>query len=128
MLASTASWTAGVRARETKREDRLFEDPLAESLAGEAGAAWIAQRPTDSTLPIVLRTRFFDDFLIRITREHNIQQVVLVGAGYDTRAFRLKWPEGTTLFEIDQAEVLTRKQHGVGCARHWRTMWLIQIL
>jgi len=109
-LAATASWTAGVRARETQREDRLFEDPWAEALAGETGAAWITQRPPESTLPIVLRTRFFDDFLLRITHEQNIRQIVLVGAGFDTRAFRLSLPEGTTLFEIDQAEVLQQKQ------------------
>lgn len=72
-LASTAHWTAAVRAREHARGDRLFDDPWAAALAGQAGADWIAQRPEDSTVPIVLRTRYFDDFLARITQEAGIR-------------------------------------------------------
>jgi len=45
LLESTACWTAAVRTAESKREDRLFDDPWAEALAGEAGAAWLAARP-----------------------------------------------------------------------------------
>ena len=76
----------------------------------EPGAAWLSQRPEESTLPILLRTRFFDDFLQRISAEHGIRQTVLMAAGLDTRAFRLSWPEGTRGFELDQPAVLDHKE------------------
>ncbi len=110
LLGSTARWTASVRARESAREDRLFNDPWAAALAGQEGQAWIEQRSADSVAPIVLRTRFFDDFLQRITRQNVIRQVVLMAAGLDTRAFRLNWPEQTRLFELDQPSVLQYKE------------------
>ena len=46
LLESSATWSASVRARESLREDRLFDDPWAAALAGEEGAAWIGQRKT----------------------------------------------------------------------------------
>jgi methyltransferase (TIGR00027 family) len=109
-LANTAAWTAAVRAMETRRPDRLFDDPYAEALAGEVGAAWIAGRTAESVAPITLRTRFFDDFLLRISAGKDLHQIVLVAAGLDTRAYRLPWPDGTRLFEIDQPAVLERKE------------------
>jgi methyltransferase (TIGR00027 family) len=108
-LASTARWTAAVRARESEREDRLFHDPWAAALAGPEGLAWIAERSDDSVVAMVLRTRFFDDFLQRIVSANAIRQVVLMAAGLDTRAFRLDWTHGTRLFELDQAPVLEYK-------------------
>ncbi|MFN8475804.1 MAG: SAM-dependent methyltransferase [Anaerolineae bacterium] len=116
LLASTARWTAAVRAAETARGDRLFDDPWAARLAGEEGAAWIAQRSPQSTLGILLRTRYFDDFLERVTAEHRIRQVVIMAAGFDTRAYRLAWPEGTRFFELDQPEVLADKQEVLDAA------------
>lgn len=110
LLSKTALWTASVRARETRREDRVLTDPWAAALAGEEGAAWLAERSEVSTLPIVLRTRYFDDFLQRISIEEGIRQVVLMAAGLDTRAFRLHWLEGTRLFELDQADLLQYKE------------------
>ncbi len=109
-LAATACWTAAVRARESRREDGLFHDPWAEALAGDQGASWIAQRPEDSTIPMVLRTRYFDDFLEQIASLEEIRQVVLLAAGFDTRAFRLKWPAGVCVFEMDQPSVMDYKE------------------
>lgn len=109
-LGSTARWTAAVRARESAGEDRLFDDPWAAALAGKEGAEWIEPRSADSVVPMVIRTRFFDDFLQRITLQSAIRQVVLMAAGLDTRAFRLNWPEGTRLFELDQSPVLKYKE------------------
>lgn len=110
LLSSTAYWMASVRAREHEREDRLIRDPWAAALAGEEGMAWIANRSAESVVPILIRTRYFDDFLQRITHEHGILQVVLLAAGLDTRAFRLCWPEGTAVFELDQPSILTYKE------------------
>lgn len=109
-LGLTSRWTAAVRAQESTHEDHLFDDPWAATLAGEPGLAWLAQRPPDSVIPIVLRTRFFDDFLQCITSQYPIRQVVLLAAGLDTRAFRLRWPKTTRLFELDQPPVLRYKE------------------
>ena len=135
LLESTADWTAAVRAAESMREDRPFNDPWAEALAGEQGLAWLAERPADSLNAIVIRTRcHFDDFLQQITFQKGIRQVVVMAAGLDTRAYRLEWPAGSRLNELDQPGVLQLKEEIMGsrgatpgCARaehpvrpHWR--------
>jgi methyltransferase (TIGR00027 family) len=109
-LGLTSRWTAGVRASESRREDRLFNDPWAELLAGELGAEWAEHQSGDNGISIIVRTRFFDDFLQRVVQEHAIRQVVLLAAGMDTRAFRLAWPERTRFFELDQPQVLVYKE------------------
>jgi len=109
-LSMTARWTAAVRAQESARKDRLFDDPWATALAGEVGAAWIETRSAGSGLPIAIRTRFFDDFLQRVSLQHRVRQTVLIAAGLDTRAFRLQWPEQARLFELDRASVLDYKE------------------
>lgn len=108
-LVATAYWTAGVRARESRRKDRLFNDPWAAALAGNLGEAWLAQHAEGATLPLVVRTRYFDDFLGRISAEEGIRNVVLMAAGLDTRAFRIDWPQGVRLFELDQQVVMDYK-------------------
>lgn len=111
-VASSSRIMAAVRAIETQRSDRLFEDPLAAQLAGEEMSAKVApaaQEYEDKGTPIVVvRTRFFDDFFTPFTV--GLRQVVILGAGMDTRAFRLTWTTGTHLYELDQAEVLQAKE------------------
>ena len=117
LLASTARWTAAVRAKESLREDRLFNDPWATTLAGKEGEEWAAHRAGDlGVSTMTVRTRFFDDFLQHVTGEHAIRQIVLMAAGLDTRAFRLSWPEQTRLFELDQPQVLTYKEQVLSSA------------
>jgi methyltransferase (TIGR00027 family) len=125
LLGNTARWTAGVRARESRREDRLFHDPWAAALAGLTSEEWTAPQSGDDGVSIVVRTRFFDDFLQRVTGEYGIRQVVLLAAGFDTRAFRLSWPASTRLFELDQPQVLREKEAilrsagaAASCERH----------
>ncbi|MGA1837647.1 SAM-dependent methyltransferase [Herbiconiux sp. 11R-BC] len=106
-------WTAAARARESSRTDALFEDDLAGDLAGEQGWLQLAAREADGIenpyLPV--RTRFFDDVIrASVGPAH---QVVLLGAGMDTRAFRLTLPPRTTIFEIDRAEVFDYKEHAL---------------
>jgi hypothetical protein len=67
----TSQWVAAARARESKRLDRLFDDPLAAALAGSEGYAWLdhmerAQPWGQPALYVVVRTRFFDDSLLRM--------------------------------------------------------------
>ena len=58
---------------------------------------------------MAIRTRFFDDWFADVTSQ-GLRQVVLVGAGMDSRAFRLAWPLGTRLWELDRPELLTTKR------------------
>ena len=109
LLSSTAYWTAAVRGLENARVDHLFSDPWADMLAGTVGKEWIAQRTEDSVVAIVLRTRFYDDFLQRIAARDTVQQIVLMAAGLDTRAYRLPWPEKMRIFEVDQPQVMEYK-------------------
>ncbi len=113
-VAPTSRWMAAVRAREGEREDRLFHDPLAADLAGPEGFAWLdrmenASRPGGPGSYAVIRTRFFDDFLLDACWRSGVRQVVLAAAGMDTRAFRLDWPTQTRLFEMDLPQVLEAK-------------------
>ena len=97
--------------RHGQRANALFYDLWADPFAGWAGDAWLARQQTEYPgLPLVLRTRFFDDFFAERMGDAALRQVVLLAAGYDTRAYRLAWPEGTRLFEIDQPAVLAREE------------------
>ncbi|AEF36020.1 MULTISPECIES: SAM-dependent methyltransferase [Mycolicibacter] len=108
-VASTGILVAAIRARESARQDALFQDPLADRLAGEQGrrmlAAAIADAGDQSTWAIVVRTRFWDEALLRA----GIRQVVILAAGMDARAYRLPWPELTTVYEVDQPAVIAAK-------------------
>ncbi|MGW2280405.1 class I SAM-dependent methyltransferase [Streptomyces sp. NPDC001770] len=130
---ATAVGVARVRALETEREDALFRDPLAQVFA-TAGGLWPSsprlsddeaarRRRLAVSLSIVIRTKFLDD-LLRQASASGIRQVVLLGAGMDSRAFRIDWPEGTRLFEVDTAAPLAfkasvlRQEHAVArCER-----------
>jgi Leucine carboxyl methyltransferase len=79
----------------------------------ETGAQLAAPGPTASLGAVfyvraVIRTRFFDDYLTAATAA-GCRQVVLLAAGLDTRAFRLAWPKGTCVFEVDLPGVLAFK-------------------
>ncbi|WP_181019971.1 SAM-dependent methyltransferase [Nonomuraea typhae] len=117
-VAGTARWTAAMRAEESARPDRLFDDPFATLLAGEDGRARLSQ--DGSTPAITIRTRFFDDVIAKSTPP----QFVLIAAGMDTRAYRLGLPPATTVYELDRPELLRLKDgllHDAGavptCAR-----------
>ena len=112
----TALAAAGVRARETERPDALFADPFAAafvaagSLPSKTGRPPAAPSPRQRALAqhVIVRTRFYDDFLLQAVRE-GCRQVVLLAAGLDSRAYRLGWPAGVTLYELDLAAVLSFK-------------------
>ncbi|MGV0768870.1 SAM-dependent methyltransferase [Mycobacterium syngnathidarum] len=110
-VADTGVLVAAIRAEETRRTDRLFDDPFAERLAGDSGRKMLAEAVAaggdKSTLQIVVRTRFWDEALLNAVPP--VKQVVILAAGLDARAYRLPWPEGTTVFEVDQPAVITSK-------------------
>ncbi len=110
-MASTGLLVAAIRAAESLRADRLFTDPYADKLAGDTGrallAAAIAKTGERSTVQIVVRTRFWDEALLRAVTAAN--QVVILAAGMDARAYRLAWPAGTNVYELDQPSVIAAK-------------------
>ncbi|OBH90806.1 class I SAM-dependent methyltransferase [Mycobacterium sp. E2989] len=125
-VGATATLVAAGRARATNSPERLIEDPFAEPLVRAVGvefltkwatgelrasdvdepeAAWGLQRMTTD---LVARTRYFDHFLTDATAT-GIRQVVILASGLDARGYRLPWPSGTVVFEIDQPDVLRFK-------------------
>jgi len=134
-VGKTALGAAMIRARESRRGDRLFDDAYAQAFVDAApGAFPEAQEPGEQRAgPAsagalgpsagsgarasvgavlyahgVIRTRFFDDHLASATAA-GCGQAVLLAAGLDTRAFRLAWPGGTRVFEVDLPDVLAFK-------------------
>lgn len=121
-VGRTALLVAASRAIETHRPDALARDPLAEHFVRAApdSADWPVHPdkvPGGDSDPLwgrlgryfALRTRALDDHLIGAVGA-GARQVVLLGAGLDARAYRLAWPPGVTVYEIDTAGVLAFKR------------------
>jgi len=116
---------AGVRAGETQlpENERVFEDPYAQYFFPEnireqfKGAASVkAERAKyEQLMPgmngaIVARIRFIDECLAKSLRE-GLKQMVIIGAGYDTRAYRIKGVrEALKVFEVDHPETQAFKK------------------
>ena len=94
-VSRTAVMTAALRAAETARPDRLFDDPLASAFVAAVRAAGepVVQLPPGASEFAAIRTRFFDDAALAACAG-GVRQVVLLAAGFDSRAFRLAWPNG----------------------------------
>jgi methyltransferase (TIGR00027 family) len=115
-VGRTALGMARIRADEDRRTERLFSDPYARLFLAAAPGAL----PEQTEVPgrgdpmagmlhsAVIRTRFYDDFLVSACAQ-GCRQVVLVAAGLDSRAFRLPWPDGVHVFELDLPTVLAFK-------------------
>jgi len=124
-IERTALLTAALRAAETRRPDRLYDDPYAAVFAGELGPRLLAEvhaatfPPDGRTLPSTpdynaIRTRFFDEYLVAAAAEFD--QIVVAPTGMDSRAFRLEWPRRIRMFEIDRPAVLAVKSEILGVA------------
>lgn len=122
-VGKTALGVAVVRAHESRRPDRIFDDPYAAAFVAAAPTAFPGVVPGQTAsaadpqakvgaafaVSAVLRTRFFDDYL-RQASAAGCGQVVLLAGGLDTRAYRLVWAPGTRLFELDLPAVLDFKE------------------
>ena len=114
----TSQWIAAARALETESADPLYRDPLARELAGSAGFAMMkvmraAMGAPDTADPdpyLTIRTRYLDDAMLAAVGDGSIAQAVILAAGMDMRAFRLDWPAGLTLFEVDRDDVFDHKE------------------
>jgi methyltransferase (TIGR00027 family) len=124
-VGATATLVAAARAAASRRPDPLIVDQYAEPLvhavgvdffsrlaSGELDFADVGGNARTVWMPTTwaVRTKFFDDFLRAATSEQHIRQVVIVASGLDSRAYRLEWPAGTTIYEIDRPEVIEFKQ------------------
>ncbi|MER6053006.1 SAM-dependent methyltransferase [Streptomyces sp. NPDC020883] len=122
-IGLTALGVAAGRALETERPDGLVSDPYADAFVAAADAPVPVPRRLADTEPLSaaardmwtsmaaylgVRSLFFDRFLMTAAAG-GITQVVVAAAGLDARAFRLEWPPGVELFEIDQPRVLEFK-------------------
>ncbi len=108
----TGVGVAAIRAAESARGDRLFDDPFAARFVD--AAAWPPPGRDHTVRPglsawIAVRTRFLDEVVLGACAQ-GCRQVVILGAGLDARAFRLPWPAGTRVWELDLAAVLDFKE------------------
>jgi methyltransferase (TIGR00027 family) len=131
-VGSTALGVAACRAIETARDQPLIRDELAQLLVSAAGPGWsqmtdpgmdwcdddYSRREFESACDYqAVRTHFFDAHFAAASQA-GIHQIVILASGLDSRAYRLTWPAGTVVYEIDQPKVLSYKAatlqtHGV---------------
>lgn len=130
-VGATATMVAAARAMATRADRPLINDPFAEPLVravgvdlltrlasgelepaelndvhdGAPGSAGAMSRMADN---MAVRTKFFDEFFLGAT-EAGIRQVVILASGLDARAYRLPWPAGTVVYEVDQPAVIEFK-------------------
>src|SRR6266498_3246019 len=94
---------AAYRARATRRVDPICCDPWARGMAGGLGlelSIAFDRHVPHMELWIALRTAYLDRHVIHLVGERGVKQVVLLGAGFDTRAARLA-RAGVQFFEVD---------------------------
>jgi methyltransferase (TIGR00027 family) len=99
------------RATESARPDALFQDPLADRLAGERGRAIVAAAPRmiRSGWWLVARTKIIDDVIAEAIGE-GCDRVLNLAAGLDTRPYRLDLPPGFSWVEADLPRLLADKE------------------
>jgi len=110
-VTDTALMVAAARALETARADGVVRDPLAQRLAGARGMALARTLTSPEWLGIGvgLRCRIIDEMLLEAIATEGIQTVVILGAGLDTRAWRLDVPPQLRWIEVDFADILEYK-------------------
>ncbi len=121
-VGATATMVATARALATKEAEPLIEDPYADPLVRAVGVEFfiklldgqidlsgeVGTAAAMMTNLMAVRTKFFDDFFTA-SGQAGIRQAVILAAGLDSRAYRLPWPDGTVVYEIDQPEVIAAK-------------------
>src|SRR3984885_13099605 len=124
-VGATATMVAAARAVASSDANPIINDPFAAPLVRAVGLDFFRRlvdgevalsEETDSserdlqleTDSIAVRTRFFDDFFLNAARD-GIHQAVILAAGLDARAYRLSWPNGSVVYEVDQPQVIEFK-------------------
>jgi methyltransferase (TIGR00027 family) len=121
-VGATATMVAAARALASKEPNALIDDPFAADLVRAVGVDFFT-RLVDGEIPLsalegdgprlvadvmAVRTRFFDDFFTDAAAD-GVRQAVILASGLDSRPYRLPWPEGSTVYEIDQPKVIEFK-------------------
>jgi methyltransferase (TIGR00027 family) len=121
-VGATATMVAAQRALAAAGPEPLIDDPFAAPLVRAVGID-IYTRLVDGTIPVgedsdfdpdrmargmAVRTRFYDQFFLDATQS-GIRQAVILASGLDARAYRLAWPAGTVVYEVDLPEVIDFK-------------------
>ncbi|GAA3440254.1 SAM-dependent methyltransferase [Kutzneria kofuensis] len=118
-VGATATAAAAARAIATRADPRLINDPFAEPLVRAVGIDLLTRLATGELPPgdlveqtaidvAKVRTKFYDEFFLDATSA-GITQVVILASGLDSRAYRLPWPAGTVVYEVDQPQVVEFK-------------------
>ncbi|ABK66429.1 class I SAM-dependent methyltransferase [Mycobacterium avium subsp. hominissuis] len=126
-VGATATMVAAGRAMATKDPRGLIDDPFAEPLVRAVGVDFFTKMmdgeldldAIENATPVriqsmvdgmAVRTKYFDDYFVDAT-DAGVRQVVILASGLDSRAYRLPWPAGTVVYEIDQPRVIEFKSN-----------------
>jgi methyltransferase (TIGR00027 family) len=118
-VGATATMAAAARAIATREDRSLIDDPFAEPLVRAVGVDLLTRLASGEEPPgdlvgqvaidgAKVRTKFYDEFFVEATNA-GVTQVVILAAGLDSRAYRLPWPAGTVVYEVDQPPVVEFK-------------------
>jgi methyltransferase (TIGR00027 family) len=121
-VGATATMVAASRALASQGPDPLLDDPFADPLVRAVGLQPFVRMidgeiaieddpflsPQTMRERVAVRTRYFDDFFAAAA-DAGVRQAVILASGLDTRAYRLPWPTGTVVYEIDQPQVIDFK-------------------
>ena len=110
-VSDTAFWVAHYRALETERADALFRDPLAGVLSGDRGRqiAEAMPQPAMTAWALVIRTCIIDDFICYAIGQ-GADTILNLGAGLDTRPYRMDLPRSLSWIEVDYPDVVAFKE------------------
>src|SRR2546422_8939907 len=106
-VSDTARWVALYRAMESERPDALFHDQFARRLAGPQGEEIMRRLPRarEFAWPMIVRTAVMDEMILRAIERDVIDTEVNLGAGFDTRPYRLPLSPSLRRVEVDLTEV-----------------------
>ena len=112
-ITDTALITAFARAKETLRDDALFQDVHALALAGERGEGLARETEAFATIAnsVACRTAVFDELISTIVKRESIELVINLAAGLDTRPFRLDLPPALRWVDVDRDSILQYKRN-----------------
>lgn len=110
-ISDTARWIATYRAMESEREDALFRDPFARRLGGARGEEIVATLPRgrESSWALIVRTAVLDEIIRERAASGEIDLVVNLAAGLDTRPWRLELPSTLRWVDVDLPALLQYK-------------------
>jgi methyltransferase (TIGR00027 family) len=124
-VGATATMVAAGRAMASKDPRGLINDPYADPLVRAVGID-LFTKMMDGDLDLssvegvsptrfqaitdgmAVRTKYFDDYFVNATQA-GVRQAVILASGLDSRAYRLPWPAGTVVYELDQPQVIEFK-------------------